>query len=207
MGKESHLDHLLPDGSEHEDAGSEVDLELHEIRQNSARRKAACTATGLFKPLNFLLLLTAISIASFWAGTTMHGTYGNIAPPLRDVGVKYAVKQFNGSFLGENIYRKVGSPEVDKAWDDLGVNFAPGIISYEDGLKSGLKPHFVQRAKKYGGGFMVNLEGLHHLHCLNLVRKSLWFNYDHYKELKQHAFKNDGEILRLHVSRCNLSIV
>jgi len=46
----------------------------------------------------------------------------NAAPLLREVGVKYEVKKFNGSFLDENIYRKIGTPEVDKAWDDLGVN-------------------------------------------------------------------------------------
>lgn len=33
------------------------------------------------------------------------------------------------------------------------------------------------------------------------MRKALWFNYDHYRDLKQHAFKNDGEILRKHVSK------
>jgi hypothetical protein len=41
-----------------------------------------------------------------------------------------------------------------------------GVISFEDGLASGLGASFVQRAKKYGGGFLVNVEGMHHLHCL-----------------------------------------
>jgi hypothetical protein len=35
----------------------------------------------------------------------------------------------------------------------------------------------------------------------NLVRKALYFNYDHYRELGHHAFKNDEYILRLHVSK------
>ena len=41
-----------------------------------------------------------------------------------------------------------------------------GVISKEDGLRSGLDDSFVQRADKYGGGFLVNVEGMHHLHCL-----------------------------------------
>lgn len=39
----------------------------------------------------------------------------------------------------------------------------------------------------------------------NLVRKALYFNYDHYRELGHHAFKNDEYILRLHVSKYQLS--
>jgi hypothetical protein len=41
-----------------------------------------------------------------------------------------------------------------------------GVISYEVGLAIGLKPSLVQRAAKYDGGFLVNVEGMHHLHCL-----------------------------------------
>ncbi|KAK1251354.1 hypothetical protein MKX07_005909 [Trichoderma sp. CBMAI-0711] len=116
-----------------------------------------------------------------------------------DVPIKYTYQEFNGSFLKENIYRKVGSAEVDKAWEDLGSSYRAGVISYKDGIASGLDPSFVQRAEKYGGGFIVNVEGMHHLHCLNLVRKALYFNYDHYKELGEHAFVNEEFILRLHI--------
>jgi hypothetical protein len=42
----------------------------------------------------------------------------------------------------------------------------PGIIPAEDGPASGLGPRHVQRSDKYGGGYFVNVEGLHHLHCL-----------------------------------------
>lgn len=31
---------------------------------------------------------------------------------------------------------------------------------------SGLTSAHVQRSQKYGGGYFVNVEGLHHLHCL-----------------------------------------
>lgn len=41
-----------------------------------------------------------------------------------------------------------------------------GIISYEVGLAIGLKPFLVQREAKYDEGFLVNVEGIHHLHCL-----------------------------------------
>jgi hypothetical protein len=43
---------------------------------------------------------------------------------------------------------------------------------------------------------------MHHLHCLNLVRKGLWYNYPYYKELGQHAFKNNDMIIKKHASHC-----
>ncbi|CAH0039581.1 unnamed protein product [Clonostachys rhizophaga] len=124
------------------------------------------------------------------------------SPLLRDTAITYRTHTFDGSFMDENIYRQQGSPEVDAAWEALGVDSRAGIISREDGLASGLDSSFVQRADKYGGGFLVNVEGMHHLHCLNLLRKSLYFNYDHYKLLGQHAFKNEEPILRRHVTHC-----
>jgi hypothetical protein len=37
--------------------------------------------------------------------------------------------------------------------------------------------------------------------CLvqNLVRKALYYNYEYYRDLGEHAFKNDEGILHLHV--------
>lgn len=44
------------------------------------------------------------------------------APVLSQVGIKYDFVQYNGSFLEETIYRQRASPEVDDAWEALGVN-------------------------------------------------------------------------------------
>ncbi|KAH8650043.1 hypothetical protein BX600DRAFT_517261 [Xylariales sp. PMI_506] len=124
------------------------------------------------------------------------------SPVLKDVNVQYSMTSFNGSFMKETIYRLPGSPEVDAAWEALGVDYRAGVISKDEGLASGLSTHHVQRAQKYGGGFFVNVEGMHHLHCLNLLRKALYFNIDYYKALGKHAFKNDDYILQLHVTHC-----
>lgn len=164
------------------------------------------------------------------------------APLLEEVGIKYGVVHYNGSFLEETIYRQRASPEVDDAWDALGVNCTichphlylagntdarfhtarAGVISREEGLKSGLTDAHVQRADKYGGGFFVNVEGMHHLHCLvrlylaylnrgnlvnlkrlilpqNLVRQGLYYNYDYYKKMGTGAFVNDDMIVEKHI--------
>ncbi|KLU84983.1 hypothetical protein MAPG_04017 [Magnaporthiopsis poae ATCC 64411] len=124
------------------------------------------------------------------------------SPILSEVGVKYADISFNGSFMRQNIYRRPASPEVDAAWEALGADYRPGIVSNQQGTAAGLGSHHVQRSDKFGGGFFVNVEGLHHLHCLNLVRKGLYYNVQYYKDLGTHAFLNDEHILQLHISHC-----
>jgi hypothetical protein len=44
-----------------------------------------------------------------------------LAPMLEDIDISYDVVQFNGTFVHENIYRQDAGPEVDAAWEALGV--------------------------------------------------------------------------------------
>jgi len=67
--------------------------------------------------------------------------------------------------------------------------------------KAGLSESQVQIQEKYGGGYPANVEGLHHLHCLNLLRQSLVWNFDYYRAKGEGAFKNDDRILKLHISK------
>jgi len=43
---------------------------------------------------------------------------------------------------------------------------------------------------------------LHHLHCLNVLRKTSYWNYDYYHALGKGLFKNDDYIVKLHASHC-----
>jgi len=124
------------------------------------------------------------------------------SPVVQEVDIKYDVMRFNGSFMRENIFRQDAGPEVDAAWESLGVDYRAAAVPYELAEKSGLRLDQVKIREKYGGGFPANVEGLHHLHCLNLVRKSLYYNYDYYHALGKGAFKNEDRIVRLHVSHC-----
>lgn len=42
----------------------------------------------------------------------------------------------------------------------------PIAVPLDQAEKSGLKHDQVKINEKYGGGFIANVEGLHHLHCL-----------------------------------------
>lgn len=87
----------------------------------------------------------------------------------------------------------------------------------EDAEQSGLAADQVKIKEKYGGGFPANVEGLHHLHCLvcqhyppnlqaaefekNLLRQSLYYNYDYYHAKGEGPFVNNDYIVRRHVCK------
>lgn len=156
MDKRQHLRRLLSSISDESD--EEDSLPQHstskEPNEKSDFRKL------LIKSVCLLVVLAVACGLSFWAGTCVptrqlavdgvcakhtnqwckkftstNLRYSNstkfIAPLFRDVAVRYEGKEFNGSFMNENIYRQVGSPEVDKAWEDLGVN-----CEYEDTIEA-----------------------------------------------------------------------
>lgn len=66
----------------------------------------------------------------------------------------------------------------------------------------GLRRDQVKISQEYGGGFPANVEGLHHLHCLNLVRQALHWNYDYYLAKKEGPFVNSEYIIRVHTTHC-----
>ncbi|GLB11104.1 hypothetical protein AtubIFM57258_007523 [Aspergillus tubingensis] len=124
------------------------------------------------------------------------------SPVISNVGLNYHKQQFNGSLLKENIFRQDASPEVDAAWESLGANYRSIRVPAEEAEKSGLAPDQVKINEKYGGGYPANVEGFHHLHCLNLLRQSLYYNYDYYHDLGKGAFTNNDYVVRRHVTHC-----
>ncbi|KJR89956.1 uncharacterized protein SPSK_06502 [Sporothrix schenckii 1099-18] len=175
----------------------------------AARWKRACIVVAVLGLTNVASLVVGALAGRFSAYAprrldaqcAAHTT--QYSPVLDDVHIQYAPVRFNGSFLEESVYRRPGAPEVDAAWAALGVDYRAGVIPAAAGPPSGLSPDtHVQRADRYGGGYVVNVEGMHHLHCLNLVRQALWYNYDYYRGLGHHAFRNDDAILAKHVSHC-----
>jgi len=156
-----------------------------------------------------LVLLTATVLGAWLRGPFLVDSnrlcvnrVSNYSPLLEDVDISFSMKRFNGSFMHENIFRQTGSPEVDAAWKSLGVDYRAAIVPTSLAARSGLIESQVQVSPKYGGGFPANIEGLHHLHCLNLLRQGLWFNYDYYLAKGEGAFSNEKHILRVHVTHC-----
>lgn len=52
---------------------------------------------------------------------------------------------------------------------DMALNLCgdePVAIPEREALQSGLRRGFVRISAEYGGGYLANVEALHHLHCL-----------------------------------------
>ncbi|KPI35209.1 uncharacterized protein AB675_10170 [Cyphellophora attinorum] len=125
------------------------------------------------------------------------------SPVVDGVPMSFHIEQFNGTFVHENIYRQDASPEVDAAWDGLGVRFRNIIVPAKDAHRVGFRPQdHMQLNSKYGGGYPAFIEGFHQLHCLNLLRQGLWYNYDYYHSQGDLAWGDPEDVQRWHVSHC-----
>ncbi|KAF2397623.1 hypothetical protein EJ06DRAFT_584040 [Trichodelitschia bisporula] len=150
----------------------------------------------------------ACVVGGLWAGRAFVNrdvlcmSFTSRYSPLLDADISYSTVKFNGSFTKLNDFRLDAGPKVDAAWESLGVDYRAVAIPAHLALKSGLAPDQVKIRDKYGGGYPANVEGLHHLHCLNLLRKSLYFNHAYYHDRGEGAFKNEEHIVKFHVTHC-----
>ncbi|RMZ92008.1 hypothetical protein DV736_g730, partial [Chaetothyriales sp. CBS 134916] len=127
------------------------------------------------------------------------GHISQFSPVVQDVGIRFETTRFNGSLMKPTIFRQDASPEGETAnfVTDRGVRVPAELAS-----KSNLLPDQVKISQKYGGGYPANVEGLHHLHCLNLLRQALYLNYDYYHAKGEGPFRNNDTILQYHVTHC-----
>ncbi|KAF2743005.1 hypothetical protein M011DRAFT_452013 [Sporormia fimetaria CBS 119925] len=124
------------------------------------------------------------------------------SPLVKEVKPGWRTVQYNGTFFHANVYRQEASPEVDAAWEALGTDYRSIVVPESEASKTGLRRDQVKVSQLYGGGYPANVEGLHHLHCLNLLRKALRWNYEYYREKKEGAFVNSEYVIRYHVTHC-----
>ncbi|KAH6633277.1 hypothetical protein C7974DRAFT_375382 [Boeremia exigua] len=178
-------------------------LDGHPTRNPSRRQSWIATSIMLF--------CTAVLSALFGAWAGRNGLdadafsmrhISEYSPIMKDADMTFSRVLFNGSFLKLNAFRQDAGPEVDAAWTSLGADFSAVRIPASEAAKSNIRADQVKIKEKYGGGFPANVEGLHHLHCLNLLRKSLSWNIDYYRAMKMGPFANDEHVLKAHVTHC-----
>jgi hypothetical protein len=113
--------------------------------------------------------------------------------------------QYNGTVGWPSPYapkKGVPTPEIDAAWNALGGIYRwkyvfskltldparPMSVSEEVVLRSGETTDAVRLPKEFGGGYLAWAEVNHQLHCLNLMRKAIYWDY--YVE-KEHEFQRE----------------
>ncbi|USW46753.1 Putative mycotoxin biosynthesis protein UstYa [Septoria linicola] len=98
------------------------------------------------------------------------------------------------------------SSDVDAAWTELGVKdqiiLLPGNLGRQIGLDP--KRHVYAPMGAVGEekeGFGVFVQGMHDLHCLNEMRKALYFNKDYYRQFEDDTLTPEWS-RRSHIRHC-----
>ncbi|KAL6876946.1 hypothetical protein J3F83DRAFT_769962 [Trichoderma novae-zelandiae] len=139
--------------------------------------------------------------ASYLDAACVRHTQQNPTPI--DIPIHYHSVLYDGTFLANStsVFRLPPSPEVDAAWEGLGTTSKPLVLSRPQAIRAGISPDHL---KTPSGDFPVLFEFNHHLHCLNMIRKAVFFNYDYYSspDFPGHHLGKDEETISKHVTHC-----
>lgn len=76
------------------------------------------------------------------------------------------------------------------------------VISEEQAEMASLDKGFVKRLSSQGGGYLVSVEALHNLHCLNVLRQTSYLWNDYYRENGLGVWVNSETLVKLHIGHC-----
>ncbi|KAF8868254.1 hypothetical protein CPB84DRAFT_1740886 [Gymnopilus junonius] len=109
---------------------------------------------------------------------------------------------FNGSFNHPSVYRGPPTPELDAAWYNVSIGVKLARLTREQLLEIGKEdsPSKVKYTEEDGGGYMAALEVTHQLHCLNMLRKYLY--YDYYGTFDPFFTESKPDTYRMHLEHC-----
>lgn len=171
--------------------GSEPPLRLE--RQSGSKRTYSRTALAL----GLSNITTLIFLATTLLALTQRPSRCPLPVNQPPTGVARAVEhlatpprpQFlNVTFYDHDhsVFRAHNSTAADDAWYDYSqVLSGVVLISKEDAAQADIDParHAYLDAPERGlVGYPVKIEAIHQMHCLNLMRMHLYYNYPHTKE-------------------------
>ncbi|CAN9348306.1 unnamed protein product [Alternaria alternata] len=127
------------------------------------------------------------------------------SPVLEQLEIPLTTWRLNGTFIEMgSIYRGRPSPEVDAAWERVETQ-TPIPISREDVIAQGKDPEdAVKWPEEFGFGpdaYIGRIDVFHQIHCLNVLRKHLHFNYDYY-----YAGERMNKYDELHTGHWNVDV-
>lgn len=126
------------------------------------------------------------------------------AAPLFDlIDIPMKTWRLNGTFIEldpPSIYRQPPSPEVDAAWERVETQ-NPIPITRQDIIDQGRDPDdAVKFPESFGFGpdaYVGRIDVFHQIHCLNRIRKHLYWNFDYY-----YGGERMNKYHQFHVSHC-----
>uniref|UniRef100_A0A8H7NHC5 Tat pathway signal sequence n=1 Tax=Bionectria ochroleuca TaxID=29856 RepID=A0A8H7NHC5_BIOOC len=126
------------------------------------------------------------------------------SPLLEHIPHDFIQLTTNGTLDFPSAFRGPPSPELDEEWDRISI-FQPLAIDVTDGEFKRFASSIETAARNdeaYGGNFFVQPEFSHHLHCVNLLRKATFFNYEYYKKIAFDFKGNGHDGIQTHIEHC-----
>ncbi|KAJ1716087.1 hypothetical protein NYO67_1845 [Aspergillus flavus] len=136
---------------------------------------------------------------------------GGLSAPILDaIEIPTYETTLNGTFFAKpevSIAREEPGPENDADWEQY-ETIRTHIVSREDILRLGKDPDTVMRFDNDYWGFgddayMVQLDVMHQIHCLNMLRKAAFHDYPGYVPTGAHTDANNTHASRwTHLGHC-----
>ncbi|RAL07365.1 oxidase ustYa family protein, partial [Aspergillus homomorphus CBS 101889] len=116
--------------------------------------------------------------------------------------IQYLLWQFNGTVgypspYAPRSFEEGPTPEIDEAWERFHAR--PMSVSLEVVEKSGENTDAVRLPDELGGGYLAWAEVNHQLHCLNLLRKAIYWDY--YYDITRELQREPPEVYA-HLDHC-----
>jgi len=115
--------------------------------------------------------------------------------------VEYHDYQFHGDLSDTNVFKGHPRPELDAAWERLG-RMHPLSMPEEHRVELNKTHSGILYPPEKGGGVMVEIEALHQLHCLNLMRKVIYADYYSRPENLPIEFMVSDKMFFNHIDHC-----
>ncbi|KAI0599848.1 hypothetical protein F4775DRAFT_548513 [Biscogniauxia sp. FL1348] len=173
-------------------------------RANDFRRLSILALLVVNTVLFIGLITTAASIHKIECTDLESTAQTSFYSPLLEPGsgaVEYEIIKFQGGFEANNVWKGAPNKELDQAWDRLTrANFSGVDGEVLDRL--GVPRTAVRYAEEDGGQYMVLIEVVHQLHCLNVIRMYTYREYYSRPENRPLEFTDREGTVRMHVDHC-----
>ncbi|KAF7197985.1 Oxidase ustYa [Pseudocercospora fuligena] len=112
------------------------------------------------------------------------------------------------NFTKYTLPTKQGGDSLEDAWIELGAYTLQMLIPPEYATDFGIDPdkHVLYTPETQENapytGYLATPDALHNLHCLNVVREALYYNYDYYRMVHLLALVQHPDDVQTHIGHC-----
>ncbi|KAJ4294056.1 hypothetical protein N0V90_007745 [Kalmusia sp. IMI 367209] len=155
-----------------------------------------------------LVILAISTNGSVWGETNLAWRNANEYSPIVDsIPIPLATQKMKGTLIdyAHDIFRQPPSREVDAAWDALtahGFTYvsesAAQKMGWDLSVTAQLPSHLLPETAQ-GPHYSGETDMIHKLHCLDMIRKDVYFDY---YWLEMYPNRNVSERHRIHSSHC-----